>query len=186
MDNQGIVPGCNNDFNSILSALTDPPAKKNIDPTIVKTLYEQGYSYTQIAKALKISKNTVFYHMNNMREDREINRFFVKNRTEILQNTQRRLLNSINDEDIKKTPVGSRVLAFAQLYDKERLETDQSTSNQAVMLGLDKSVRQGLTGLSTLLSASKVEQTTADIRDKEPLEPGQSLSESDNFGENDK
>jgi hypothetical protein len=143
-DNSQVVPGCNNDFNSILSALTDPPVKKNINPDIVKALHEKGYSYTQIAKALKISKNTVFYHMNNIRESQELDSHFVKNRDKYFQNVQRRLLCSINDEDIKKAPLGSRVLAVAQLYDKERLETDQSSANIAHQVSIAPELRSAL------------------------------------------
>ena len=145
MDSQeAIIPGCNNDFNSILSALTDPPAKKNIDPNIIKTLYQQGYSYTQIAKALKISKNTVYYHMCNIRDSKEIDRFFEENRSHVFRDVQRRLLTSIDDDEIKKTPVGSRVLAVAQLYDKERLETNQSTENTALIMRADPGISKAL------------------------------------------
>jgi hypothetical protein len=54
---------------------------------------------------------------------------YRSNRADILSGLQHRLLVSITDADINKTPVGSRVLAVAQLYDKERLERGQSTSN---------------------------------------------------------
>jgi hypothetical protein len=147
--NSSIVPGCNNDFNSILSVLTDSPARKNIDPQIVATLYQQGFSSVQISKALKISRNTVFYHLNNIKDESEIDRFFVKKRAEVFQNVQRRLLTSISEDDIKKTPVGSRVLAVAQLYDKERLETDQSTQNQALIIGVDPKLRGILSSASS-------------------------------------
>jgi hypothetical protein len=173
-----IIPGCNNDFNSVLTALTDPPARKNIDPTIVSTLYQQGYSSTQICKALKISKATVFYHLNNIREDKEINRFFVKNRAEVLQNTQRRLLTSISDEEIKKTPVGSRILGFAQLYDKERLENNQSTHNSAHIIGIDPVLRQGLSGLSGILDAA-VGADAGQVRDSDSNLGTQSLQDQD-------
>lgn len=60
-------------------------------------------------------------------------RDFQKHRADILAGLQHRLLVSVTDEDIKKTPLGSRILAAAQMYDKERLERGQSTSNQAVI-----------------------------------------------------
>jgi hypothetical protein len=138
--------GFNNSVDSILSSLTDPPKHKNIDPSIIKTLYDKGYSSTQIGKALKISNATVFHHLNKLKNNSELNKHFVANRVEILQNVQRELLTSIEPEEIKKTPIGSRVLAFSQLYDKERIETNQSSSNININLqarlapapGLDK------------------------------------------------
>jgi hypothetical protein len=53
---------------------------------------------------------------------------------------QSKLLSSITDAEIKKAPVGSRILAVAQLYDKERLERSLSTSNLAFTL--DTGVRR--------------------------------------------
>lgn len=51
------------------------------------------------------------------------------NKADILSGLQHKLLVSITDEDIKKAPLGSRVLAAAQLFDKERIETGKSVSN---------------------------------------------------------
>jgi hypothetical protein len=58
---------------------------------------------------------------------------FISNRAAIFAGLQHRLLSSLTDDDIKKTPLGSRVLAAAQLYDKERLETGKTTSNLAIV-----------------------------------------------------
>jgi len=58
---------------------------------------------------------------------------YISNRAMILAGVQHRLLSSITSADIKKTPVGSRILAAAQLYDKERLETGKTTGNLAVV-----------------------------------------------------
>lgn len=54
---------------------------------------------------------------------------YKSNRADIFAGLQHRLLQSITDEDIKKAPIGSRVLAAAQIYDKERLERGESTQN---------------------------------------------------------
>ena len=59
---------------------------------------------------------------------------YISNRAAILAGMQHRLLSSITDADIKKTPVGSRVLAAAQLYDKERLERGLSNNDQPIMV----------------------------------------------------
>jgi hypothetical protein len=60
---------------------------------------------------------------------------YKTHRADILASLQHRLISSITDEDVKKAPVGSRVLAAAQLYDKERLERGQSTENIAQIHG---------------------------------------------------
>lgn len=59
---------------------------------------------------------------------------FVNNRAAVFAGMQHRLLKSITDADIQKTPVGSRILATAQLYDKERLEVGKTTSNIAQVI----------------------------------------------------
>ena len=66
---------------------------------------------------------------------------FQSKRGDIFAWIQHRLLSSITDEDIKKTPLGSRVLAAAQLYDKERLEKGESTGNVAVMVGFIQQIQ---------------------------------------------
>lgn len=62
-------------------------------------------------------------------------------RADILAGLQHRLLSSCTDDDIKKAPMGSRVLAAAQLYDKERLERGQSTENVAQITALIDRIR---------------------------------------------
>lgn len=59
---------------------------------------------------------------------------FKANRADILAGLQHRLIKSVTEEDIKKAPLGSRVLAAAQLYDKERLEVGKTTSNIAQVI----------------------------------------------------
>lgn len=54
---------------------------------------------------------------------------FKAHRADVIAGLQHRLLVSVTDADIQKAPLGSRILAAAQLYDKERLERGQSTSN---------------------------------------------------------
>lgn len=59
---------------------------------------------------------------------------YISNRAIILAGIQHRLLSSITQEDIQKTPVGSRILAAAQLFDKEKAELGQSTDKQPVLV----------------------------------------------------
>ena len=151
------------EYYSDISLSSFPPAPtshKNIPFEKIAELRDKGLSTGQIAKIIGCSKTNVIIRLKYQGYDTHQIKLYKNKRPDLFAWMQDKLLSSITDEDIKKTPVGSRVLAMAQLYDKERLETDQSTSNQAVMLGLDKSVRQGLTGLSTLLAASKTAPVT--------------------------
>ncbi len=66
---------------------------------------------------------------------------YKSKRADIFAGLQHRLLASCTDEDIKKAPMGSRVLAAAQLYDKERLELDKSTSNVGVLVDVIKRIQ---------------------------------------------
>ncbi|OPZ44105.1 MAG: hypothetical protein BWY95_02144 [Bacteroidetes bacterium ADurb.BinA104] len=58
---------------------------------------------------------------------------FKDHRAEVLAGLQHKLIQSITADDIKKAPLGSRILAAAQLYDKERLETGKTTGNLAMI-----------------------------------------------------
>ena len=83
---------------------------------------------------------------------------FKRYRADIFSELQRRLLGSIADDDIKKAPMGSRVLAAAQIYDKERLERNLSTSNTA-------SIRADIAALKGLTRDAK-QQSKASTRTK--------------------
>jgi len=54
---------------------------------------------------------------------------FKDNRADVFAGLQHRIISSITEQDIQKAPMGSRVLAAAQLYDKERIERGLSTEN---------------------------------------------------------
>lgn len=86
---------------------------------------------TEIADTVNTSRQMV--HQTLERYGIEYNRTqsFKEHRADILAGLQDKILNSIDIEEIKKAPMGSKVLAACQLYDKERLERDLSTSNVA-------------------------------------------------------
>ena len=56
---------------------------------------------------------------------------FKEHRADIFAGMQAKILEHVDDDRLKKAPAGSLVLAACQLYDKERLERDLSTSNLA-------------------------------------------------------
>ena len=91
-------------------------------------------STTQIGKLVDCSHvNVVRVLQRYGMAQQEVNDYKT-NRADILAGLQHRLISSITDEDIKKTPVGSRILAAAQLFDKEKAELGQSTDKQPVLV----------------------------------------------------
>mgnify|MGYP007100133974 CR=1 FL=1 len=70
---------------------------------------------------------------------------FKANRSDIFAGMQDRLLHSITDEDIQKAPLGSRVLAACQIYDKERTERGLVNSTSAVIHADIEALRNGNT-----------------------------------------
>jgi len=115
----------------VLSALQDNSqyANKNIPVEKMKALREQGLSYPQIGKLLGCSHINVLNRLRGYDIQHEDVKGYVDNRADVLADMQWKLLSSITPDDIKKTPTGSRILAVAQLYDKERLERGLSTQN---------------------------------------------------------
>jgi hypothetical protein len=59
---------------------------------------------------------------------------YIQNKADVFAGLQDRIISSITDEDIKKAPFGSRVLALAQLTDKERVERGLSNGDQPIMV----------------------------------------------------
>ncbi len=104
-------------------------APKGIDHSLTIKMHQGGMSNSQIAEVQgcdisNITRTLQRYGcITNVIED------YKANRADILAGLQERLISNITPEDVKKAPLGSKVLAVAQLYDKERLERGLSTSN---------------------------------------------------------
>jgi len=96
----------------------------------IKLKTENGLSYQQIAKIQGSTPAAVHRDISHLLPT-ESTEVFKSKRADILARLQERILTTIDDKDIQKAPLGSRVLAVAQMYDKERLERGQSTSNIA-------------------------------------------------------
>jgi hypothetical protein len=117
--------------------LTKPTTKASRKPTskqvsILKTKQEHPDLTTrEIAAICDTGHSHVIATLQRYGIDRTHVEDYKKHRADILAGLQHRLLISVTDEDIKKSPMGSRILAAAQLFDKERLQLDLSTANQA-------------------------------------------------------
>jgi hypothetical protein len=75
---------------------------------------------TQILKRYGIERNLV--------------ESFKENRADIFAGIQESVAQSLTDADIKKANLRDRTMLLGVLYDKERLERGQSTSNQSIIL----------------------------------------------------
>jgi predicted DNA-binding protein YlxM (UPF0122 family) len=87
------------------------------------------YSYEQIAQAAGISKQAVWAKLNRMDNEVEDAEQFKGHESKILNVLRMRIINHLTVDDIKKMSPRDRVLAYGILYDKHRLETNQSTNN---------------------------------------------------------
>lgn len=110
-------------------------ARTKTQQTILKTKAEHpDLTVREIAAIAECSHVNVVqtlqrYGLNKTHVDN-----YKNTRADILAGLQEKMLVSLTDDDIKKMPGGSRILAACQLYDKERLERDLSTSNVASVM----------------------------------------------------
>jgi hypothetical protein len=91
-------------------------------------------STREIGKLAESDHSTVVRTLQRYHIERAEVEDYKHHRADILAGLQHRLLASCTDADIQKSPMGSRILAAAQLYDKERLERGQSTDNVNVLV----------------------------------------------------
>jgi hypothetical protein len=113
-----------------------PRRGKNIKTEAILTLATTTPATPpEIADTLGISNQAV--HQCLKRYGIEVNhtQTYKEHRADVLAGMQAKLLSYVDDEKIQKAPMGSIVLAACQLYDKERLERDLSTSNTASVFG---------------------------------------------------
>ena len=112
-----------------VDALTAPI---NIYPDVTTEkllgLRAKRLSYGEIAKIVGLSKQAVWMRIHNACDNDEDVEEYKSNRADYLAGLQWRILKSIDNADIKKTPFNLRVISAGILYDKERLERGQSTA----------------------------------------------------------
>ena len=112
-----------------------------VDPSAaLKLKIDHHLSYSQIAAIQGVTKQAIHQRIKNLLPIPET-KVWQDHRADILANLQLRLLSFIDDEKLKKTPVGSLVLAACQLYDKERIEKGLSTANLSVLMSDIEAIR---------------------------------------------
>lgn len=88
----------------------------------------------QLAKLHDVSRPFVSILLKENNLTTEEVRAFKGSEADLLTALRYRIYKSITDDEIKKAPVGSRILAYCQIYDKYRLETGQSTDNSNILV----------------------------------------------------
>ena len=117
---------------------SEPLTKKKIE-----TLVNAGItSPTRIAEIVGVQPNAASYALKryNVQQNVEDLEQFKQHRAEIFAGKQAQILESIDNEDIKKAGLKDRMMALGIIYDKERLERGKSTQNMAGFLQIASKV----------------------------------------------
>ena len=159
----------------------DPNAKYgNRHPKELKAiavaLRASGMPYTKIAFVLKVGTGTVHHWVNSpgqlgdgrYQELAEQVKDQLANRSYLLSNT---ILANITDEDMKKAPLGSKVMASAILIDKARLLDGESTENQSIYIKKSVEIKSSIAVDKKILeeldeSIALLESDLSDNKDK--------------------
>ncbi len=86
-------------------------------------LRQKNLSPQQIATLLGCTRSSIVQRLKSI----EISNHYVKNRAHVLAWYQSKIIQSITDADLQKANLRDKIISASILYDKERLETGQST-----------------------------------------------------------
>lgn len=139
----------------------------------ITTLADQGVGAVEIARDTKLSRQSIWSFLTDLKSHRESIRDFTSNRADLLSrlqgealDLQLKVMQSINKDEVlatlKQSEKTSLLMALnvtsGTAFDKERLERGQSTENISVV----SKMLQGVTSLHKRMAASKQpEQTDA-------------------------
>lgn len=91
-------------------------------------LRNRGLSYQQIGKLCGgLTKQAVQQRIALADYQQGEVRQFVRDRADFLAEMQYRILSTIDNEEIKRAPFGTKIVSMGILFDKERLERGQTT-----------------------------------------------------------
>lgn len=91
-------------------------------------------SNVQIADTVNSSKVLVTHVLKRYGIDRNHSDLYKQHRADVLAGMQDAILSTVNPDTINSASLMQRMAAVGILYDKERLERDLSTSNQASVM----------------------------------------------------
>ena len=123
--------------------LPDKVSKKSKAPknTPIKKILGQlaldpSLTQYQLAEINKVSQQSISAMLLRYGINSKCLESFKKNRADIFAGIQETVAGSLSEADIKNASVRDRTILLGTLYDKERLERGQSTSNQSVFFHL--------------------------------------------------
>jgi hypothetical protein len=102
---------------------------KKIDHRKTIELANRGLTPTEIAHYQGCDPSNITRVLQRYGLERTNIDEYISQRPQILAGLQDKILQSITMDDLKRSPVGQRVMMYGILYDKERLETGKSTQN---------------------------------------------------------
>src|SRR3990172_5314196 len=103
---------------------------------------EQGLNHDEIAAIAGVTRSAITHRLNDAEYTPQRLKAYKEYRADILAYYQTLLLNALTPSEINKMAPRDRVLAFGVLYDKERLERGQSTSNIAAITSIIQAVHE--------------------------------------------
>jgi hypothetical protein len=110
----------------------------------------ENMSYGDIAKYFSIPKATVQARLKPFfGKDIDVPAFKM-HRADLFAGQQQRVLSAITDTDIKKASLRDKVISAGILFDKERLERGQSTSNSSIIMSVVRAACASAPGEVTL------------------------------------
>lgn len=95
---------------------------KNIPIEQILEYHQAGLTTRDIGKLCGCSHSNIAQRLRDYRTDIKGLKIYKDKRADVMALVGKRMLYSLTDKDIKAMPGGSRVLAYCQLYDKERTE----------------------------------------------------------------
>jgi hypothetical protein len=112
------------------------PKRGSKAPEIIQAVTEHPELTTrEIGKLVNCDHSNVIRTLQRYGIEQRETEDYKNHRADILAGIQNRLLKSITEVDIKAMPVGQRLMGYGILFDKERLERNQSTGNFSVIVG---------------------------------------------------
>ena len=122
--------------------ITKPNKKTKVDKSKALNMrLNNKLSYKAIAKIQGVTPQAIHTAIKHLLPTEAV-KSYQDNRADILSSYQIKLLQQLDEDRLKKMPAGSAVLAACQLYDKERLERNQSTANIATAHGITPEMQE--------------------------------------------
>jgi hypothetical protein len=119
--------------------------KVNVSKALVDVV-ERGLTLQEAGNNQNVTKQAIHYAIKDLIPPPEV-ATYAKNRVGLIQTAQMKSLiayNSLDEEETKEMIKRRGMVDFGIMYDKERLETGQSTGNIAVLVDHIESLQRNV------------------------------------------